>query len=475
MTPAERGGWFKSMSIKLHMTTFGCQMNKLDSELLANELTARGLELCEQEDRADVLVFNTCSVRQHAENRVLTCLGRLEGQKKIRPGLVGAVVGCMAQREGRELLERFPGLDIACGPGELHRLGEMIEEVQAGGGQQLAVTERLRARREVPAGLEELDTSRSAGSAGGKAQAYVRVMRGCDKFCSYCIVPSVRGREISRSPEHIVEEVKRLIDGGCIEITLLGQTVNSYRYREGGREVQFGELLRKIGESDGLERLRFVTSHPKEFTDDVFRAMAEVPAVCEYLHMPAQSGSDRILAAMKRGYTSAEYLELVARGRAMVPGLSLAGDFIVGFCGETEEDFQATVRMIKAVRYKNCFVFKYSPRPGTAAAKKLVDDVPVEIKKRRNNELLAVQEEISLEINGGFIGRTAEILVEGPSKTARKKPLSSGRQMSGRTRGDHIVVFDAPEGSEELTGRLAKVLIRDASALTLFGEFDSLA
>ena len=462
------------MSLKVHITTFGCQMNKLDSELLAHALTAEGMELCGQNDEADVLVFNTCSVRQHAENRVLTCLGRLEEQKKNRPCLIGAVVGCMAQREGRELLERFPGLDIACGPGELHRLGEMIEEVGAGAGQQLAVTEHLRARREVPAGLEELDSGRSAGSAAGKAQAYVRVMRGCDKFCSYCIVPSVRGREISRSPQQIVEEVKRLVDGGCIEITLLGQTVNSYRYRDGGREVRFGELLRIIGEEEGLERLRFVTSHPKEFTDDIFRAMAEVPTVCEYLHMPTQSGSDRVLAAMKRGYTSAEYLELIERGRDIVPGLSLAGDFIVGFCGETDEDFQVTVRMVEAARYKNCFVFKYSPRPGTAAARNLADDVPVEIKKKRNNELLAVQEGISLGINRGFIGRTVEILVEGPSKTARKRPLSSGRQMTGRTRGDHIVVFDASEVSGEPAGRLVKVSIRDASALTLFGEFEGL-
>ena len=448
-------------------------MNKLDSELLANEFVGRAFELAEQADAADVLVFNTCSVRQHAENRVLNCLGRLDEQKKHRSGLVGAVVGCMAQNHGHKLLEKYPALDIVCGPGELHQLGDLIEKVRAGAGRQLAITERLRARKETPTALEHLDTERPADRNLCKAQAFVRVMRGCDKFCSYCIVPTVRGREISRPPGNIVKEIRHLVQAGCIEITLLGQTVNSYRYRDNSREVRFGELLRRTGEVQGLKRLRFVTSHPKDFTDDIFRAMAEVPAVCEYLHMPAQSGSDRILATMQRGYTSSEYLALIRRGREIVPELSLAGDFIVGFPGETDEDFQATVRLAKAVRYKNCFVFKYSPRPGTAAARRLADDVPVEVKKRRNNELLSVQEEISLQLNREFIGRTVEILVEGPSKTARKKQSPNIRQLTGRTRGDHIVVFDASDNSEDLIGRLVNVSIRDASALTLFGEFHS--
>ena len=454
--------------MKVHIRTFGCQMNKLDSELVGNELAREGFELTEEAEAADVLVFNTCSVRQHAENRVLTCLGRLAEQKAERPGLVAALVGCMAQRQGAELLKQFSALDIVCGPGELHRLGELVKKVQAGAAGQLALTERLRARREVPAGLEELDVSRQAGK--GKAQAYVRVMRGCDKFCTYCIVPSVRGREISRSPEHILDEVRRLVEAGCIEITLLGQTVNSYCYVGDGREVRFGELLRRVGEIAGLKRLRFVTSYPLDFSEDIFRAMAEIPVMCNYLHLPAQSGSDRILSAMNRPYTAGAYLELIECGRTIVADLSLAGDFIVGFPGESEEDFQKTVRLMRAVRYKNCFIFKYSPRPGTIAARRLKDDVPVEVKRRRNNELLAVQEEISRQVQRGFIGQTVEVLVEGPSKSASKGAAGHEHQLSGRTRGDHIVVFDAPGKAEQLSGTLVDVKILDASALTLFGE-----
>ncbi|GAH74267.1 unnamed protein product, partial [marine sediment metagenome] len=219
-----------------------------------------------------------------------------------------------------------------------------------------------------------------------------------------------------------------------------------------------------------LERLHFVTSYPIGFGEDIFRAMAEVPAVCNYLHLPAQSGSDRILAAMNRPYTARQYLELIERGRTIVPDLSLAGDFIVGFPGESEQDFQKTVRLMRAVGYKNCFIFKYSPRPGTAAAKRLKDDVPAEVKRRRNNELLAVQEEISRELHRAFIGQTVEVLVEGPSKSARKNRADRCHQLTGRTRGDHIVVFDAPGKADELTGKLVQVKIRDASALTLFGE-----
>jgi tRNA-2-methylthio-N6-dimethylallyladenosine synthase len=445
-------------------------MNKLDSELIANELARNGFELSVQVQAADIVVFNTCSVRQHAENRVLTCLGRLAQQKAQRPGLVSALVGCMAQRQGAELLEQFGALDIVCGPGELHRLAELIKKVRAGASQQLALTERLRARRAVPTGLEELDVSRLADKGAPKAQAYVRVMRGCDKFCTYCIVPKVRGREISRSPEHILGEVKRLINAGCIEITLLGQTVNSYCYRSDGREIRFGELLRKVAALGGLKRLRFVTSHPLDFSEDIFRAMAEMPALCNYLHLPAQSGSDRILAAMNRLYTHRQYLELIKLGRTIVPDLSLAGDFIVGFPGATEQDFQDTVRLVRAAKYKNCFIFKYSPRPGTAAAKRLPDDVTTEVKRRRNNELLAVQEEISCQLHRAFVGQTVEVLVEGPSKSARKGRSEHQHQLSSRTRGDHIVVFDAPGQAAQLNGKLVQVKIRAASALTLFGE-----
>ena len=455
-------------SKKVYIENFGCQMNKLDSELVANTLTSRGFELCREPDAADIIVFNTCSVRQHAENRVLSCLSRLSQQKVHRPGLITAVIGCMAQQQGWELLERFTDLDIVCAPGELHRLGELIDKALNGAGRQIAITERLRARRSIPADLEDMDSHHQLSETA--CQAYVRVMRGCNKFCSYCIVPSVRGPEISRPPENILAEVENLVAAGCIEITLLGQTVNSYRYQANGREVNFAELLRRVGATPGLKRLRFVTSYPSDFSDDIFQAMADVPALCEYLHLPAQSGSDRILAAMNRSYTVAEYLALIERGRAIVPNLSIAGDFIVGFPGESEEDFQDTVKLVKAAHYKNCFIFKYSSRPGTAAARRLKDDVPAEVKRRRNNELLAIQEESSLGLHREFIGQTVEILVEGPSKTARKEHTERPGQLTGRTRGDHIVVFDAPGQAEQFTGKLVNVTIREASALTLFGE-----
>lgn len=445
-------------------------MNKLDSELIANELARHGFELTQLDQEADIVIFNTCSVRQHAENRVLTCLARLAEKKLQKPSLVAALIGCMAQRQGAQLLEQFGALDIVCAPGELHQLRDLIKNAQAGAPQQLALTERLRARRAVPRALEELDISRRPEKGSSKAQAYVRVTRGCDKYCTYCIVPSVRGREISRSPEHILNEVQKLIDAGYIEITLLGQTVNSYCYRSDSREVRFGELLRKVGAISGLKRLRFVTSHPLDFTEDIFQAMAEIPAMCNYLHLPAQSGSDHILSAMHRPYTAGQYLKLIELGRTIVPDLSLAGDFIVGFPGETEQDFQDTVQLVREARYKNCFIFKYSPRPGTVAAKRLKDDVPTQIKRRRNNALLDVQEEISMELHQAFIGQTLEVLVEGPSKSARKGRPEHQQQLTSRTRGDHIVVFDAPVQAAKLTGKLVNVKIRDASALTLFGE-----
>lgn len=448
-------------------------MNKLDSELVANELISQGFELCRDNGQADVVIFNTCSVRQHAENRVLTCLGRLGRQKASHPGLITVLIGCMAQRQGTELIERFADLDIVCGPGELHRLSGLINKARDGAGRQLALTDRLRARRTVPTELEDMDTRHRLSQITSSAQAYVRATRGCDNFCSYCIVPSVRGPEISRPPASILAEVENLVAAGCIEITLLGQTVNGYRYCADGPETDFAELLRMVSAISGLKRLRFVTSYPRGFSDDVFYAMAEAPVICEYLHLPAQSGSDRILSAMKRSYTSAEYLDLIERGRTIVPNLSIAGDFIVGFPGETEEDFQDTVRLVKAVRYKNCFVFKYSPRPGTVAARRLTDDVPAEVKRRRNNELLAVQEEISLDLHREFIGQKVEILVEGPSKASYKERPEHRNQLTGRTRGDNIVVFDAPGQVEQLTGTLVDVIIRDASALTLFGELPS--
>src|SRR6266496_428791 len=274
-------------------------------------------------------------------------------------------------------------------------------------------------------------------------QAYVRIMIGCDKFCTYCIVPSVRGPEQSRPPEHIAAEVRQLAAEGCKEVTLLGQTVNSYQYDHGdGRRLRLSDLLAKIHDTSGLERIKFITNFPKDMTDDLLDAVRSLPKVCPYLHVPAQSGCNAILKRMKRLYTVEFYRDMLARCRERVPGVAISSDFIVGFCGETEEAFARTCDLVREARFKNSFIFKYSPRPGTKADDLWPDDVPEEVKKRRNNDLLAIQSGISLEDHRARIGATVEVLVEGLSKSALKHDTGSGpRQLTGRTMSDHIVVF----------------------------------
>jgi len=299
-------------------------------------------------------------------------------------------------------------------------------------------------------------------------QAYVRVMRGCNNFCSYCIVPYVRGPEVSRPPGRIIEQIKKLADKGIKQITLLGQTVNSYKYPAGDRTYRLADILEMANRVDGIRWIRFITSYPAGFDESILQAMADLPKVCRYLHIPAQSGSDRILKAMNRRYTTAEYLDLLARAREIVPGIAIAGDFIVGFPSEADTDFAATVELVKKAKYKNCFVFKYSPRPGTRANDKLADSVPANVKKQRNTELLAVQNKISARYNKRFLGQTLEVLVEGTSK---KPHLDSAEnagmpQLVGRTATDYIVVFNGPES---LAGEFAKVKITKVSPLTLFG------
>ncbi len=476
------------------LETFGCQMNFLDSELVLGQLRRMGFSRTADRDRADLILFNTCSVRQHAEQKVNSRLGELRQVKADRPGAVIAVLGCQAEREGRGLLGRFPHVDILCGPNELDKLPGLVLRVQAERKRALALSGGLKGRRGRPAagasvgedldGLEALDGSRSFAPGETPLQAYVRVQRGCDKFCAFCIVPTVRGRERSRPPGHILAEVRRLADAGCREVTLLGQTVNSYLHADGGgRTTGLAGLLEQVSGVEGLLRVRFVTNYPGGFDEDILRAMAGCGKVCPYLHMPAQSGSDRMLRAMRRQYTSGDYYRLMDRARQLVPGVSLAGDFIVGFPGETEADFAATEEMVRRVGYKNCFVFKYSPRPGTAAFR-LADDVPEAVKRERNHRLLAVQAEISARANAELIGRSVNILVEGYSKLGAEKrgrssfsgPSGHGgpppRQLTGRTIADQIVVFDPPAGSEvsALVGRLAQVRITAVTPYTLIGE-----
>ena len=304
-------------------------------------------------------------------------------------------------------------------------------------------------------------------------QAYVRIMIGCDKFCTYCIVPGVRGPEQSRPPEHIAAEVRQLAAEGCKEITLLGQTVNSYRYDRGdGRKERLSDLLLRIHDTPGIERIKFVTNFPRDMGDDLLDAVRDLPKACKYLHVPAQSGCDDVLKRMKRLYTVEYYREMLHRCRERVPGVAVSSDFIVGFCGETEESFQQTCDLVREAGFKNSFIFKYSPRPGTKADELFADDVPEEVKKRRNNDLLAIQNGVSLADHRRRIGDTVEVLVEGPSKTAlkasggRQPPDSGPLQLTGRTMTDHIVVF---EGNERLIGRTVSVQIEEATAFTLFG------
>ncbi len=469
---------------RYYLETFGCQMNVLDTQLVEGQLRARGLTPSDSLREADLVLFNTCSVRQHAEDKVLSRLGLVRQMKRRRPELIVGVIGCMAEREKEGLFAKAPHVDLLCGPGELNRLNALIDEVHQRHERVTALTGTLSRRTEALAraleydSLEALDLSRGIVPQQRMLQSYIRVQRGCDKFCTYCVVPFTRGAERSRPASHIVEEARWLADHGCREVTLLGQTVNSYVHQEDGRPIRFAQLLEAVHAVAGIDRIRFVTSFPADWDDDIFRVMRDYPRVMPYLHIPAQSGSDRVLSRMKRGYSSAEYLALIDKARAFLPHISLAGDFIVGFCGETDADFAQTIALVERVEYKSLFIFKYSPRPGTAAERAQDDDVPADVKLARNHELLRVQERISLRQRQALIGQSLEVLVEGFSKAARRAQEAEqsrgsevaaarvGRgQLVGRTPGDLIAVFD---GAAEQIGSLARVRVERVTPLTLF-------
>jgi tRNA-2-methylthio-N6-dimethylallyladenosine synthase len=465
--------------MKVFLQTFGCQMNKLDTALVTSALKKAGFSLVEDEKDADVVLINTCSVRQHAEQRVFSHLGFLKHIKKSKPNLVVGIIGCMAQRLGAELLEDRT-VDIVCGPAQIPQITELVTKALLEKKKTLAVTEKIRQKSPENKALEEFESVFDSDDSQVPAQAYVRVMRGCNNFCTYCIVPFVRGPEVSRPPAAIIEQVKRLAGNGVKLVTLLGQMVNAYKYNSNGKSYCLADLLYMVSEIGGIEWIRFVTSYPaEEYYDQILKAMADLPKVCNYLHMPAQSGSDKILKAMNRNYTANKYLELLDKARAVVLAIAISGDFMVGFPGETEEDFEKTISLVQKARYKNCFIFKYSARPGTAADKRLQDDVPEEVKKRRNIELLAVQEKISDELAKQFLGKEVKVLVEGLSKKAGVSPCGeksyppslklrrTSPQLVGRTSEDWIVVFDGPTS---LAGEFAEVKITRTSPLTLFGE-----
>jgi tRNA-2-methylthio-N6-dimethylallyladenosine synthase len=458
------------MAKKLYIETVGCQMNVLDSELVVGGLRRQGYELVHEPAEADVILFNTCSVRQHAEDKIYSALGRLRGHNRRRPDTVIGVLGCMAQKDQDLVRKRAPHVDIVCGTGQLARLPELVAEVQRTGRPQTALSldRKAASRHEVEESFESYDPMRDPSMRPTPFQAYVRIMIGCDKFCTYCIVPSVRGPEQSRPPEHIAAEVRQLADEGCKEVTLLGQTVNSYQYATGdGRRFRLSDLLARIHDTPGVERVKFITNFPKDMTDDLLDAVRTLPKVCPYLHVPAQSGCNDVLKRMKRLYTVEYYRDMLARCREKVPGVAVSSDFIVGFCGESEESFQRTCDLVRTAGFKNSFIFKYSPRPGTKADELFPDDVPEEVKKRRNNDLLAIQNQVSLRDHVAHVGETVEVLVEGPSKTALKHDPGTGPlQLTGRTMTDHIVVFD---GNDRLIGQAVQVHVEEATAFTLFG------
>jgi tRNA-2-methylthio-N6-dimethylallyladenosine synthase len=435
------------MGGKVFIHAFGCQMNKLDAELALSALRRAGYEEAATPDEADVVLYNTCSVRAHAEERVYSNVGKLKSLKRRKPGLIIGILGCMAQKDGGKIFERLPHVDLVCGTREFPRIAELIEEARR--------ADRVLACSEDAAVSE----AREISVRPDRRRAFLGIMRGCDNYCAYCVVPYVRGPEISRPVEEVVDEAKRLADDGCREITLLGQNVNSYGRSFTPPAAALAGLLARLDRIAGLARVRFVTSHPKDMSREILEAVRDLPTVCEHLHMPAQSGSDRVLAAMNRRYTARGYRDLVALARELVPGIAIASDFIVGFPGETEAEFDETAALVRDLRFQNSFVFKYSTRPGTAAAK-LADDVPWEEKRRRNLALLEIQSAIHLEENRKFIGQEVEVLVEGPS-------LRDASRLTGRLRTNQIAVF---EGPETLAGELVRVRVESATPLTLAGR-----
>jgi len=458
------------MSKRLFIETVGCQMNVLDSEMVVASLRQRGYQLTSEPKLADAILFNTCSVREHAEEKVYSSLGKLKRLKETDPEKIIGVIGCMAQNHQRQVFDRAPYVDMVVGPGQLHQIPQLLEDVAAGEGKQVEVSlgRKDGSLDQIKRSHETFDPLRDPEMRPTEYQAYIRIQIGCDKFCTYCIVPMVRGPEQGRPPHQIIEEAKLVAEQGCLEVILLGQTVNSYRYTEGDKTTRLSDLLRQLHEIDGLKRLKFVTSYPKDMTPDLLETIAELPKCSPYLHVPAQSGSNAVLERMKRGYTVEDYRDMMQRIQETIPGYAVSSDFIVGFSGETDEDFRQTLDLVEECRFKNSFIFKYSIRPGTKGAEQLPDDIPDEVKKQRNQELLAVQNRISQEDNEKFLGERLDVLVEGPSKLGRNAPDDQMVvQMMGRTHCDRIVVF---EGNRRQAGQILPIAVHDASSHTLFGS-----
>jgi len=454
---------------KVYIETVGCQMNVLDSELVVGALKRQGYTLTADPAEAGVLLFNTCSIRDLAEEKAYSALGRVAKYKALHPDTVIGVLGCMAQKEQEAIRKRAPYVDLVVGTGQLAQVPALVAKARETREPQYALSlgRADGGRSEVEASFESYDPTRDASMRPTPYQAYVRIQIGCDKFCTYCVVPGTRGPEQSRDPGLIRREVELLVEQGAKEVTLLGQTVNSYVFAHGdGRRTRFSDLLNNLHGVPGLDRIKFVTNYPKDMTDDVLDAVRDLPKVCKYLHVPVQSGCDEVLKRMKRGYTVADYREMLHRVREKLPGVAISSDFIVGFCGETEASFEKSVELCREGKFKNSFIFKYSQRSGTKAAERYPDDIPEAVKKWRNNALLEVQNAVSLADHRAMIGRRVEVLVEGPSRHGVREP-GPVRQLTGHTMTDHIVVFN---GHDRLLGQLVEIDVTDASGFTLYGD-----
>lgn len=435
---------------KVHMVTFGCQMNKYDSEMVAGLLNEKGAAFVEDERQADLILFNTCSVRAQAEDRVHGRLGSLKRRKREDPAVLLAVMGCMAQKEGEQIAKRYPYVDLIVGTRQLHQFAKLLERVKEGAPTPLLAIDA------APA----VEFGETVARRDSRWKAYLAVTRGCNKRCTFCVVPYTRGPEVSRTIDDVITEAKRLVDDGVLEIMLLGQTIDTYGFDLGRENANLPKLLRALCAITGLRRIRFITSHPEECQDDLWRTMADCgDKVMPFIHMPAQSGSDAVLRRMARGYTRKRYLDVVASARKHCPELEITSDWIVGFCGENDADFEQSFSLMQEVRPCSSYIFTYSVREGTPA-QRLDDDVPETAKKERHARLSEAQDAISLEKNRARIGQVEEVLVEGVSKTDTER-------LTGRSAQYRPVHF---AGSQDLVGTFAEVRITQASGHSLQGD-----
>ncbi|WP_419664049.1 MiaB: (dimethylallyl)adenosine tRNA methylthiotransferase [Desulfosarcina variabilis str. Montpellier] len=450
---------------KLHISTIGCQMNVYDANQIAGVLAPLGYSLTQDIDTADMVVVNTCTIREKAEQKAFSALGRLAKIKLANPSLIVAVGGCVAQQEGQAIVKRMPHVDLVFGTHAIFRLPEMVRRIES---------TRCRIVDVRLSDTIENDTVVVGPLDTGQISAFVTIMRGCDNYCTYCVVPHVRGREASRHPDRIVQEIRMLVGQGIREVTLLGQNVNSYGNKEA--LCSFAELLARVNEIEGLGRIRFTTSHPKDLSEALIQAFGSLEKLCHHIHLPVQSGDDLILKRMNRRYTRRDYLKKVQRLRTVCPGISITSDFIVGFPGETDRQFQATLDLIKTVGYDGLFAFMYSDRPlapATAFSNKISDAV----KKERLQTLLDVQRQITEKRHQKMVGKVQTVLVEGPSRsidTGQALATAPQTRWSGRSSSNHIIHFTAPDillkKKQWLTGAFVDIMIEGAYAHSLWGR-----